>query len=79
VFQSSIFHESPESSGRRKSKSKKRSANENMIGYLLAHIVKEETPSHVARVLLATLVKIDTEVCMKFKFFPRNNINIFKD
>jgi hypothetical protein len=65
VFHRSISHDSrsPESSGRRKSKSKKRSASENVLAYLLNHIVQEETPSHVARALLATLDKVDTEVC----------------
>jgi hypothetical protein len=68
-----ISHESksPQSSGRRKSKSKKRSDSVNVLGYLLSHIVQEDTPSHVARVLLATLNKVDTEVCIfcTFHFF----------
>ena len=65
VFQRCISHDSqrPESGGRRKTKSKKRSSSENMLSYLLSHIIQEETPSHVARVLLATLDKIDSEVC----------------
>ena len=65
VFQRCISHDSQcsESGGRRKTKSKKRSSSENMLSYLLSHITQEETPSHIARVLLATLDKIDSEVC----------------
>lgn len=76
VFQRCMSHDSksPESSGRRKSK--KRSASENILAYLLSHIVQAETPSHVARVLLATLDKIDSQVCtqsqIQFQFSPQS-------
>ncbi|XP_028404436.1 HEAT repeat-containing protein 1-like isoform X2 [Dendronephthya gigantea] len=63
VFQRSLTldSKSSDSSGRRKSKSKKHSTAQNMLHYLLDHIVEKATPIYVSRALIATLNKVDSE------------------
>ena len=57
------------SPGRRKSKSRKgpaKIAAIDVLEYIIKHIMNKETPSHVVRVLLATLKKVVTKASEKF-------------
>ena len=79
VFQNYIssVDNSPVTHERRKSKSRKSlsKTQHDVLEYILNHIVNEETPSYVVRVLLAALNKVVTkvhEICnLAFLFIHR--------